>query len=148
MDRVTGVLATLALRQSTKLRVRLPLAKLCVAASDADQLVGFVDLIKDEVSVKVVELTTDLATHGTFEIMVNARAAGPRLGLDRRHDHRRSRTAALARADVLGPSKHLETVEHEDRRLIPAHVLDRTRDLAILDQKVLSRVRPVNRIVR
>src|SRR5688500_16303791 len=55
--------------------------------------------------------------------------------LDRWHDHRRSRTAALARADTLGTSEHLEIVEHEDRRLVPAHVLDRTRDLAILDQE-------------
>src|SRR5688572_20776552 len=55
--------------------------------------------------------------------------------LDRWHDHRRSRTAALARADTLGTSKHLEIVEDEDRRLVPAHVLDRTRDLAILDQE-------------
>jgi isoleucyl-tRNA synthetase len=32
--------------------------------------------------VKQVELTTDLASHGSFEITVNARAAGPRLGKD------------------------------------------------------------------
>ena len=48
----------------------------------ADQLKEYVDLIKDEVNVKNVELTTDLASHGTFEITVNARAAGPRLGKD------------------------------------------------------------------
>ena len=29
---------------------------------------------------KSVELTTDVAAHGTFEVAVNARAAGPRLG--------------------------------------------------------------------
>jgi isoleucyl-tRNA synthetase len=62
--------------------VRLPLAKLTVAASDADRLTPYVDLIKDEVNVKEVELTTDLASHGSFEITVNARAAGPRLGKD------------------------------------------------------------------
>ena len=58
------------------LRVRLPLAKRRVAASDADQLVGFAERRRDEVNVKDVELTTDLAAHGTFEITVNARAAG------------------------------------------------------------------------
>jgi isoleucyl-tRNA synthetase len=83
IDRVRQVCSSaLALRQANKLRVRLPLAKLRVAAADADQLVGFADLIKDEVNVKDVELTTDLAAHGTFEITVNARAAGPRLGKD------------------------------------------------------------------
>jgi hypothetical protein len=32
----------------------------------------FVDLVEDEVNVKDVELTTDLAAHATFEITVNA----------------------------------------------------------------------------
>ena len=83
IDRVRQVCSsTLALRTSNKLRVRLPLAKLTIAASDADQLTPYVDLIQDEVNVKEVELTTDLAAHGSFEITVNARAAGPRLGKD------------------------------------------------------------------
>jgi isoleucyl-tRNA synthetase len=83
IDRVRDVCSsTLALRQANKLRVRLPLAKLRVAAADADQLLPFIDLVKDEVNVKEVELTTDLASHGAFEITVNARAAGPRLGKD------------------------------------------------------------------
>jgi isoleucyl-tRNA synthetase len=34
------------------------------------------------VNVKEVELTSDVAAHGKFEITVNARAAGPRLGKD------------------------------------------------------------------
>jgi isoleucyl-tRNA synthetase len=83
IDRVRQVCSsTLALRTANKLRVRLPLAKLTIAAADADQLTEYVDLIKDEVNVKNVELTTDLAKHGAFEITVNARAAGPRLGKD------------------------------------------------------------------
>jgi isoleucyl-tRNA synthetase len=83
IDRVRQVCSsTLAVRNSKNLRVRLPLAKLTVAAADAEQLKGYADLIKDEVNVKDVELTTDLASHGTFEITVNARAAGPRLGKD------------------------------------------------------------------
>ena len=83
IDRVRQVCSsTLALRTANKLRVRLPLAKLTIAAADADQLAPYADLIKDEVNVKHVELTTDLASHGSFEITVNARAAGPRLGKD------------------------------------------------------------------
>ena len=81
MDRVRQVCsAALALRTASKLRVRLPLATLRVAAADAERLREFVDLIRDEVNVKNVELTTDLAAHGSFEITVNARVAGPRLG--------------------------------------------------------------------
>src|SRR5687768_36421 len=83
IDRVRQVCSsTLALRTANKLRVRLPLAKLTIAAADADQLAPYADLIKDEVNVKDVELTTDLAKHGSFEITVNARTAGPRLGRD------------------------------------------------------------------
>jgi isoleucyl-tRNA synthetase len=83
MDRVRHVCsAALALRTANKLRVRLPLSKLLVASPDAERMREFVDLIRDEVNVKTVELTTDVATHGAFEITVNARAAGPRLGKD------------------------------------------------------------------
>jgi isoleucyl-tRNA synthetase len=83
MDRVRQVCsAALALRKSNKLRVRLPLAALVIAAADAESLAPFTDLIADEVNVKQVTLTTDVAAHGHFELVVNARACGPRLGAD------------------------------------------------------------------
>ncbi|HEX2131311.1 MAG TPA: isoleucine--tRNA ligase [Actinophytocola sp.] len=83
MDRVRQVCsAALALRKSNKLRVRLPLASLVVAAPDADLLAPFTELIGDEVNVRNVSLTTDVAAHGRFELVVNARACGPRLGAD------------------------------------------------------------------
>ncbi|PWW62581.1 isoleucine--tRNA ligase [Actinokineospora spheciospongiae] len=83
MDRVRQVCSSaLALRKANKLRVRLPLAKLLVAAEDAAVLEPFASLISDEVNVKAVELTTDVAAHGRFELAVNARACGPRLGKD------------------------------------------------------------------
>jgi isoleucyl-tRNA synthetase len=81
MDEVRRVCsAALSLRKASKLRVRLPLARLVVAAPDADALAPFVGLISDEVNVKQVALTTDVAAHGHFELAVNARAVGPRLG--------------------------------------------------------------------
>ena len=83
MDEVRRVCsAALSLRKASKLRVRLPLAKLVVAAPDADSLAPFTGIIADEVNVKQVELTTDVAAHGHFELVVNARACGPRLGGD------------------------------------------------------------------
>ncbi|WP_020674311.1 isoleucine--tRNA ligase [Amycolatopsis nigrescens] len=83
MDRVRQVCSSaLSLRKANKLRVRLPLARLLVAAPDADALREFTDIIRDEVNVKSVELTDDVAAHGAFEVVVNARAAGPRLGKD------------------------------------------------------------------
>ena len=83
MDRVRQVASSaLSLRKARGLRVRLPLARLTVAAADADSMAPFADILRDEVNVKDVVLTTDVATHGRFEIAVNARACGPRLGGD------------------------------------------------------------------
>jgi isoleucyl-tRNA synthetase len=42
----------------------------------------FIDLIADELNVKSVELTDDIAAFGRFELTVNAKVAGPRLGKD------------------------------------------------------------------
>jgi isoleucyl-tRNA synthetase len=62
--------------------VRLPLARLTVAAPDAETMAPFADIVADEVNVRDVVLTTDVAAHGRFEIAVNARVCGPRLGGD------------------------------------------------------------------
>ncbi|MEJ6020500.1 isoleucine--tRNA ligase [Corynebacterium sp. H113] len=83
MDIVRNVCsATSRVRKSKKLRNRLPLPKLTVAVPESEQLSAFVDIIRDEVNVDEVELTSDVAAVGTFEVSVNARAAGPRLGRD------------------------------------------------------------------
>jgi isoleucyl-tRNA synthetase len=83
MDRVRQVVsAVLSLRKARGLRVRQPLSRLTVAAPDARELAAFTDLIADEVNVRSVELTEDVAAHGRFELTVNARACGPRLGGD------------------------------------------------------------------
>jgi isoleucyl-tRNA synthetase len=83
MDQVRDVCsAASSLRKAHKLRVRLPLPKLTVAVGNPDALRPFTDLIADELNVKSVELTDDIAAYGRFELTVNARAAGPRLGKD------------------------------------------------------------------
>ncbi|MBY8861685.1 isoleucine--tRNA ligase [Nocardia sp. CA2R105] len=81
MDEVRTVCSTvLSLRKAQNLRVRLPLSELTIAAADAERLRPFTDIVADEVNVKRVDLTADVAAHGRFELVVNARAAGPRLG--------------------------------------------------------------------
>jgi len=81
MDQVRDVCsAASSLRKVKKLRVRLPLLKLTVAVDNPQHLEPFTDLIADELNVKAVELTDDIARYGRFELTVNARAAGPRLG--------------------------------------------------------------------
>jgi len=83
MDEVRAVCSTvLGLRKARRLRVRLPLASLTVATPDAERLRPYVGLIADEVNVKVVHLSTDVGAYGRFELAVNARACGPRLGQD------------------------------------------------------------------
>jgi isoleucyl-tRNA synthetase len=83
MDQVREVCsAASSLRKAKKLRVRLPLPKLIVAVQDPQHLEPFTDLIADELNVKKVELTDDIGRYGRFELTVNARVAGPRLGKD------------------------------------------------------------------
>ena len=83
MDRVRQVAsAALGLRKAQGLRVRLPLSTLVVAAADAAVLEPFTDILADEVNVRTVTLSTDVARYGRFELTVNARVCGPRLGSD------------------------------------------------------------------
>ncbi|WP_312978170.1 isoleucine--tRNA ligase [Corynebacterium sp.] len=83
MDAVRGVCsATSSLRKSHKLRNRLPLPGLTVALPESDALEDFASIIRDEVNVKSVTLTDDVSSVGRFDVVVNARVAGPRLGRD------------------------------------------------------------------
>jgi isoleucyl-tRNA synthetase len=83
MDQVREVASTgSSLRKAKKLRVRLPLPKLTVAVEDPQRLESYRELLADELNVKRVELTDDIDTYGRFELTVNARVAGPRLGKD------------------------------------------------------------------
>ena len=83
MDQVREVCsAGSSLRKAKKLRVRLPLPKLTVAVDNPQRLAPFTELIADELNVKRVELTDAIDTYGRFELTVNARVAGPRLGKD------------------------------------------------------------------
>lgn len=83
MDAVRGVCsATSSLRKSHKLRNRLPLPGLTVALPESDALEDYASIIRDEVNVKSVTLTDDVSSVGRFDVVVNARVAGPRLGKD------------------------------------------------------------------
>lgn len=83
MDDIRGVCsAASSVRKAHKLRNRLPLPKLTVALEQSGRLEPFADIIRDEVNVKEVSLTDDVDSVGRFEVVVNARVAGPRLGGD------------------------------------------------------------------
>lgn len=83
MDRVRDVCtAALFLREENGLRTRLPLASLVVAGRNAERLAPYVDLIKDEVNVKEVLLSDNLAEHAEFVLKPIGRILGPKLGGD------------------------------------------------------------------
>ncbi len=83
MDLVRDVCsATLSVRKAHQRRVRLPLHSVTVAAPDAERLREFVDVIADEVNVRNVELTTDLAAVADEQLQLVPAKLGPRLGKD------------------------------------------------------------------
>lgn len=74
--------STLSVRKAHQRRVRLPLNSVTVASPDALRLADFVDLISDEVNVRNVELTTDVASVASEVLRLVPAKLGPRLGKD------------------------------------------------------------------
>jgi isoleucyl-tRNA synthetase len=72
--------AALRVRKAHQRRVRLPLASLTIAVPGADRLAAFTGLIADEVNVKSVVLTDDVASVARHELQVVPATLGPRLG--------------------------------------------------------------------
>ncbi|GGL27019.1 isoleucine--tRNA ligase [Phycicoccus endophyticus] len=87
MDQVRAVCSTgSSLRKAEGLRVRLPLRELTVVTADPAGVEPFTGIVRDELNVKAVNLvsTTEAEETGLVRqrLVVNARAAGPRLGRD------------------------------------------------------------------
>jgi isoleucyl-tRNA synthetase len=81
MDAIRDVSsAALSLRKAKALRVRLPLPRLTVATPDASRLRPFGDLVADEVNVKSVEFTDEVASYCQQVLTVVPRVLGPRVG--------------------------------------------------------------------
>jgi isoleucyl-tRNA synthetase len=81
MDSVRDVCsAALSLRKAKGLRVRLPLRTLTVATPQAAALRPVAELVADEVNVKEVVFTDDVAGHCEQVLTVVPRVLGPRLG--------------------------------------------------------------------
>jgi len=81
MDAVREVCsAALSLRKAKGLRVRLPLPSLTVATPSAAALEPFAELVADEVNVKSVVFTGEVANYCEQVLTVVPRALGPRVG--------------------------------------------------------------------
>ncbi|HEV8297516.1 MAG TPA: isoleucine--tRNA ligase [Acidimicrobiales bacterium] len=117
MDRVRDVCSTaLRLREETGLRVRLPLASLVVAGRDSATLEPLAHLIADEVNVKRVLLSDDLAAHATFVLRPNGKVLGPRLGKDMQAVFAAARSGQWIRNDdgtVTVAGQTLEPAEYD-----------------------------------
>jgi isoleucyl-tRNA synthetase len=123
MDLVRAVCSSaLGLRKARQLRVRLPLARLTIAHPRAETLAPFADLIRDEVNVKDVTLSADPASLGTFELTVNPRVLGPRLGAKVQEVIRAVKAGNVDRIGgrVVAAGVELEAGEYEVR-LTAAH---------------------------
>jgi isoleucyl-tRNA synthetase len=76
-----AVTPALALREERGLRVRLPLRSAVLAGTtDTAGLEPLSQLLADEINVKSVEFSSDVAAYGEFRLVPNARVLGPRLG--------------------------------------------------------------------
>jgi isoleucyl-tRNA synthetase len=72
--------SALSVRKAHSRRVRLPLHSLTVAAPTASDLDRFSDILRDEVNVRNVILTSDVAAVASHELQVVPAVLGPRLG--------------------------------------------------------------------
>ncbi|WP_113719544.1 isoleucine--tRNA ligase [Arthrobacter dokdonensis] len=130
MDRVQQICSTgSSLRKAAKLRVRLPLAGLTVVAPNAAALHGGAEVVADELNIRAVRFVDSSdASPEEFgisqKLVVNARAAGPRLGKDVQRAIKGAKSGDWSEADgvvtagglVLEPSEYtLETVVSDAR---------------------------------
>ncbi|KQB85232.1 isoleucine--tRNA ligase [Corynebacterium oculi] len=123
MDAVRGVCsAASSVRKAHKLRNRLPLPALTVAMPGADSLAEFAAIIRDEVNVKEVLLSDDVDAVGRFEVVVNAKVAGPRLGRDVQRVIKAVKAGNYERMGETVVADGVElTAEEFTERLVAAH---------------------------
>lgn len=81
MDRVREICsAGLSLREAKNLRTRLPLSEMVVSGTGVNALAEYEPLIREELNVKKVTFGEDSSQYGSFQIQVNMRELGPRIG--------------------------------------------------------------------
>ncbi|MFI5821313.1 isoleucine--tRNA ligase [Streptomyces rishiriensis] len=134
--------AALSHRRSNGIRLRQPLARLVVATPDAPELSPFVSVLRDQVNVKDVVFTTDVAEHGQIRVTVNARAAGPRLGREVQEVIKaasRGEWTRTERGEMVIAGKRLEPGEYEERFVADgsgAVALPENSGLIVLDTRL------------
>ena len=108
-----------SLRKAKNLRVRLPLAELKVVLVNAERLEGtYASIIAEELNLKSVTLIdaagVDAASYGiSQQLVVNARAAGPRLGKNVQQAIKGAKSGNWSVTDGVVTAGGLELVEGE-----------------------------------
>jgi isoleucyl-tRNA synthetase len=140
MDRVRDVCSTaLAMRRASNVRVRQPLATLTVAGPGTERLRPYLDLIEDEVNVKQVALSEDIAAFATVKLQLNARVLGPKLGPDMKKALAAAKTGAWTRdgGAVVVAGQRLEQGEYtlllEAKQGVACQALASGEMIAVLD---------------
>ena len=143
MDLTRDICSTASsVRKANQLRVRLPLSQLTVA-TDTDLSSDFTEIIADELNVRTVEvLDVAEAEAAGFSLsqnlVVNARAAGPRLGKQVQQVIKASKTGDWSVADGTVISGGIELVDGEYTLESVAESGTEGMELAALDSGFLA----------
>ena len=143
MDLTRDICSTASsVRKANQLRVRLPLSQLTVA-TDSDLNSDFTEIIADELNVRTVEvLDVAEAEAAGFSLsqnlVVNARAAGPRLGKQVQQVIKASKTGDWSVADGTVVSGGIELVDGEYTLESVAESGTEGMELAALDSGFLA----------
>jgi isoleucyl-tRNA synthetase len=81
MDKIREVCsAGLSIRETHELRTRLPLAAITIAGNNLSHLEKYSALIKEELNIKAVHVSDEINNFASYQLHVNARELGPRMG--------------------------------------------------------------------
>jgi isoleucyl-tRNA synthetase len=144
MDRVRDVCsAGHSVRKAEDLRARLPLASATVSGEGAERLAPYVELIKDELNVKHVQLSSRVDEVADLVLQVSPSVLGPRAGaatqeiiaaVRRGQWHRTAEGAIEVRGRVLSDDEYFLSLVPKDKdasRALPGRDLVVTLDLNV-----------------
>ncbi len=81
MDKIRNICnAGLGVRNQENIRIRQPLQTCTIYGNDLNELEQFVNLVKDELNIKNIELSSNLESIATLTCKINFKVAGKRLG--------------------------------------------------------------------
>jgi len=143
MERVREICSLAhSIRKAAGLRARLPLRRLTVTLADPFDLDPYVDLIKDEVNVKEVVVEAAEQHPVRWQLSINPRVAGPRLGARVQDVIRAAREGRYEVHDErvqvdgveLEPSEYTLTLSADDAKR--TRIFADRRGLVVLDTTV------------